>query len=441
MKMILNTIFLFLAAMIPTFGDIISEGKTKIVRAYPDDPTLAIFESKDDITAFNSLKHDVIQGKGDLANQTTCNVFRLLADCGIPVSFRKQLDSHSFLGELCDMVLYEVVVRREAHGSYLKRHPYLEKGTVFPKLVLEFFLKTSNHNWMGTAIPADDPYIQFTDLGAELYLPDAPIVSQKPFMILSDFPLKGQPALFEQIALIAKQTFLVLEKAWQLENARLVDFKVEFGINSSGKLVLADVIDNDSWRVVQNQQYIDKQVYRDGGAIDKVAALYKHVSKVTGNFKLPYQQLILWRESEYDDLTPFTKQFEPYANANLKSVQVTSSVHKNPVGSYLALQEKIKDVPDSVLIAYIGKSNVAGPSLAANATIPVITTPEGWDKLHEDVWSSLRAPSLTPVLTALEPQNAVLAALQILALRNPMLYMQLRLKQEERLVNVFGLDE
>ncbi len=441
MKMKLALIPLLLAAIVPTFGDIIAEGKTKIVRPYPEDPTLAIFESKDDITAFNSLKHDVIQGKGALANQTTCNVFRLLSDCGIPVAFRKQLDSHSFLGELCQMVLYEVVVRREAHGSYLKRHPYLEKGTVFPKLVVEFFLKTSNHDWMGTPIPADDPIIQFTDLGAELYLPDVPLQSQKPFMVLSDFPLKGQPALFEQIALIARQTFLVLEKAWQLENARLVDFKVEFGINSSGNLVLADVIDNDSWRVVQNQQYIDKQIYRDGGALDKVEALYKHVSKVTGHFKLPYQQLIFWRGSDFDDLSPFMKPFEPFANANLKSVQVTSSVHKNPVGSYLALHEKIKEIPDSVLIAYIGRSNGAGPSLAANATIPVITTPAGWDKFPEDVWSSLRAPSLTPVLTALEPQNAVLAALQILALRNPLLYMQLRLKQEERLVNIFGLDE
>lgn len=436
--------FVFFISLIATshfFGNITAEGKTKIVRSYEEDRSLAIFEAKDDITAGDGAKHDVIQGKKELATQTTCNVFRLLRDCGIPVAFHKQLDSHSFLGDLCQMIQYEVVVRREAHGSYLKRHPYLKKGHVFPKLIVEFFLKTSNRLWMDTPIPKEDPFIRFTNAGAELFIPDSPVENQKPFMVLSDFPLKDQPALFEQIATIAKQSFLILEKAWQLENGRLVDFKVEFGINSSGRLLLADVIDNDSWRVIQNQQYIDKQIYRDGGAIDKVAALYRHVSSVTDRFKVPTQQLILWRGSEYDDLDPFMKQLAAFSNDHLTVSQVTCSVHKNPVNSYLTLQDQIKQTPDSVLIAYIGRSNGAGPSLSANATIPVITTPAGWDKCHEDVWSSLRAPSLTPVMTVLESQNAVLAALQILAIRNPLLYMQLRLKQEEHLINVLGLDE
>ena len=48
---------------------------------------------------------------------------------------------------------------------------------------------------------------------------------------------------------IARRTFLALEKAWQLEGGTLVDLKVEFGFDSKGHLLLADVIDNDSWRV------------------------------------------------------------------------------------------------------------------------------------------------------------------------------------------------
>jgi phosphoribosylaminoimidazole carboxylase/phosphoribosylaminoimidazole-succinocarboxamide synthase len=432
---------IFTATVSPaySFETIIAEGKTKIIRPYPEDPCLAIFESKDDITAGDGAKHDLIKGKGELATRTTCNVFRLLADCGIPIAFKKQLDSHRFLGDLCQMIPYEVVVRRESHGSYLKRHPYLKKGTVFPKLIVEFFLKTNNREWMGASIPKDDPFIQFIDSGAELFLPDVPVESQKPFMTLSDFPLMDQPALFEQISRIAKQTFLVLEKAWQLENTRLVDMKVEFGINASGELLLADVIDNDSWRIIQNQEYIDKQVYRDGGKIDKVAALYQYVSALTDRFKLPTQQLILWRGSKHDDFTSFNQQLESFANDHLKPVQVTCSVHKNPVGSYMTLQEKIQEIPDSVLIAYIGRSNGAGPSLSANTTIPVITIPAGEDQFHEDIWSSLRTPSFTPVMTVLEPQNAILAALQILAARNPLLYMQLRIQQEERLVNAFNL--
>ena len=79
--------------------------------------------------------------------------------------------------------------------------------------------------------------------------------------------------------------FLVLEKAWQLEGGTLVDFKVEFGFDTKGRLLLADVIDNDSWRVIENGSYIDKQVYRDGGALDDVAAKYRRVAEITGRFQ------------------------------------------------------------------------------------------------------------------------------------------------------------
>ena len=104
--------------------------------------------------------------------------------------------------------------------------------------------------------------------------------------------------LFPEMRRIARHAFLVLEKAWQLEGGTLVDFKVEFGFDSKGRLLLADVIDNDSWRVIENGSYIDKQVYRDGGALDDVAAKYRLVADITGRFRLPRQRIILWRGSE-----------------------------------------------------------------------------------------------------------------------------------------------
>jgi phosphoribosylaminoimidazole carboxylase/phosphoribosylaminoimidazole-succinocarboxamide synthase len=94
-----------------------------------------------------------------------------------------------------------------------------------------------------------------------------------------------------------------------------------------------------------------------------------------------------------------------------------------------------QDVPDSVVIAYIGRSNGAGPTLSAMSTIPVITVPASVKDFPEDVWSSLRAPSKVPVMTVLEPSNAVLAALQILSARNPRLYAHLRADIESRTVN------
>jgi phosphoribosylaminoimidazole carboxylase / phosphoribosylaminoimidazole-succinocarboxamide synthase len=96
----------------------------------------------------------------------------------------------------------------------------------------------------------------------------------------------------------------------------------------------------------------------------------------------------------------------------------------------------LQDVPDTVVIAHIGRSNGAGPTLSALSAAPVITVPASAKDFPEDVWSSLRAPSNVPVMTVLEPANAVLAALQILSARNPRLYARVRGEIEARSINV-----
>jgi phosphoribosylaminoimidazole carboxylase PurE protein len=114
-------------------------------------------------------------------------------------------------------------------------------------------------------------------------------------------------------------------------------------------------------------------------------------------------------------------------------------MHKEPVKGIQILNRLIQEVPDSVVIAYIGRSNGAGPMLSAMSTVPVITVPASIEDLTEDVWSSLRVPSNVPVITVLDPVNAVLAARQILAARNPMIYAQLRREIERRLVNIIEI--
>ena len=96
-------------------------------------------------------------------------------------------------------------------------------------------------------------------------------------------------------------------------------------------------------------------------------------------------------------------------------------------------------MPDTVVIANIGRSNGAGPVLSAMSSIPVITVPASVKDFPDDVWSSLRAPSAVPVMTVLEPANAVLAALQILSARNPRLYAYVRGGIEDRTVNTIPL--
>ena len=84
---------------------------------------------------------------------------------------------------------------------------------------------------------------------------------------------------------------------------------------------------------------------------------------------------------------------------------VTCSVHKEPVAAAGTLYRMAQEVPDSVVIAYIGRSNGAGPTLSAISTVPVITVPASVKEFPEDVWSSLRAPSNVPVMTVLEPST------------------------------------
>jgi phosphoribosylaminoimidazole carboxylase/phosphoribosylaminoimidazole-succinocarboxamide synthase len=418
-------------------GALIAEGKTKKIHAIQGGADLVALVSKDDITAGDGAKHDIIPDKGRLANATTCNVFRLLKACGLPVAFEAQDSATSFVAPLCHMLPYEVVIRREAHGSYLKRNPQFAKGQLFPKLLVELYLKTKDKNWKGKPLACDDPLMLFAHEASQIRLfnPAKPIQGQEPFLILAAsevFHRDDEWKTFPEMGRIASHAFLALEKAWQLEGGRLVDLKVEFGFDAKGRLLLADVIDNDSWRVVEDGAYLDKQVYRDGGALDDVAAKYARVADITGRFRLPRQRIILWRGSEADKTDAFAE-----ALGDLRDLMtvVTCSVHKEPVAAAGILHRMTQEIPDSVVIANIGRSNGAGPTLSAMSTTPVITVPASFKEFPDDVWSSLRAPSRVPVMTVLEPANAILAALQILSARNPRLYAHLRGQIESRTVN------
>ena len=429
-----------LAAKHP-LGALVAEGKTKKIHLVKGSSELAAVVAKDDITAGDGAKHDIIPDKGRLATATTCNVFRLLKACGLPVAFVEQDSAISFTAPKCQMLPYEVVVRREAHGSYLKRNPHLAKGQLFPQALVEFYLKTKDKNWKGKPLISDDPLMQFAEDAKQIKLfnPAKPLPGQEPFLVLSASEVFGSDEewkIFPDMRRIARHAFLVLEKAWQLEGSRLVDLKVEFGFDAKGTLLLADVIDNDSWRVIEGGAYIDKQVYRDGGALDDVAAKYRHVAEVTSRFHVPRQRIILWRGSDKDKTEVFSDALGEFAD--LMSV-VTCSVHKEPVAASGIFHRMVQEIPDTVVIAYIGRSNGAGPTLSAMSTVPVITVPASIKEFPDDLWSSLRAPSAVPVMTVLEPGNAVLAALQILSGRNPRLYAKLRGEIENRTVNTIQL--
>ncbi len=255
----------------------VAEGKTKVIWGVPGEDWV-VLEAKPDITAGDGKKHDTMAGKEEWATTTTCNVFELLRIAGIPVAYRRKVNATSFEALRCNMIPLEVVVRREAHGSCLERYPQFKKGDRFERLMVEWFLKTKNKQWEGLVLPADDPYMMTDGYIMNLCHPHQPLGD--PFTGELNIPGSITPSRLHQMAFWARLGFLILEDAWNSWGYRLVDYKIELGIGPKGELLVADVIDNDSWRLVNRRgDYEDKQWYRDGGSLDEVAARYARVAE------------------------------------------------------------------------------------------------------------------------------------------------------------------
>ncbi len=285
-------------------GNLINEGKTKIIFEAQDSDSMAIIEYKNSITAFDNPDFtQEFDTKAKHSNITTCRIFEILKATGIQVAYEKQLSETSFLAPKCNMIPLEVVARRYAVGSYLNRHPELKKPEGedpyrFDDIKVEFFLKTSGGkledvggniivDGLDTKAGEEDPFIENpseevwnlkhpkkqaldegSDLGKQVNASD---------MLLGDSSV-------EQIAQITKETFQALENYWSRHDFKLIDFKIEFGITKAGELVVADVIDNDSWRLRnKNWEDISKQSFRDGESIDKIADKYELVANLLDN--------------------------------------------------------------------------------------------------------------------------------------------------------------
>ncbi len=247
-----------------TYGPMLAEGKTKIIYAHPADPTLAFMVHKDTISAGDGARRNVIEGKGQVAGRTTANVFAYLNRHGIATHFVEAPADDVTLVRRCAMIPIEVVMRRIATGSYLRRHPGTPEGQRFAPVLVEFFLKDDARH---------DPQISETE-----------IVTQG----------LASADEVERFADVGRRVFESLESAWAAQGIQLVDLKIEFGRpnDDAGSLVVADVIDNDSWRLWpggQKDQMLDKQVYRDMQTVtDRGLAdlmeKYRAVAAMTGRF-------------------------------------------------------------------------------------------------------------------------------------------------------------
>ncbi len=115
------------------------EGKAKILWE-TDSPGYMVQEFKNDATAFDGTKHEVIAGKGILNNRISSHLFSLLKDEGVRTHFIEKISDNEMVVERLQMLPVEVVVRNVAAGSLVRRLG-IEAGTRFDPPIVEFYLK------------------------------------------------------------------------------------------------------------------------------------------------------------------------------------------------------------------------------------------------------------------------------------------------------------
>ena len=266
----------------------LAEGKTKIIEDAGNGEVLV--RSKDDITAGDGARHDVLEGKGAASTRTTCNIFQLLERNGVRTHFVDRVDDVTFRARNVEMIPLELVARRYATGSVRDRFPDLPDGAVFDEVVFEIFEKDdANH----------DPLLELDfDAGvlrrrvpnkqaAEVIGPDVEAGD-----LISEEPLGASryadvsPELVASLRRCTVAAFEVIEEAWKQHGGVYIDFKIECGFDrETGELLVADVIDSDSGRLRFGDVDMSKQSYRDGtAALPEVKKRFDEVAALTDRF-------------------------------------------------------------------------------------------------------------------------------------------------------------
>ncbi|WP_208591279.1 phosphoribosylaminoimidazolesuccinocarboxamide synthase [Gracilibacillus suaedae] len=210
------------------------EGKAKQVFTVADNPNLLVLSYKNDATAFNGEKKAEFQGKGRYNNLISAKVFEYLRVQGITSHFKETLNETEQLVEKTTIIPLEVVVRNVAAGSIVRRTG-IEEKTIFDPPLVELFYKKDE---LGDPLINDDHALLLTD------------VTEADLIKIKDMALQVN----EQLQAFFKEI-----------NLQLVDFKLEFGRNASGEIVLSDEVSPDTCRLwdIATGEKMDKDVFRE----------------------------------------------------------------------------------------------------------------------------------------------------------------------------------
>jgi phosphoribosylaminoimidazole-succinocarboxamide synthase len=232
------------------------EGKAKIIYDGPQPGTL-IQHFKDDVTAGNGARHEIMTGKGVLNNRISEYLMEALEECGVYTHFIKSLNMREQLVRACDIIPLEVIVRNITAGSFSKRFG-VEDGLILPRPIVEFCLKSDK---------IGDPLI------SEDHIVSVNICDDEELDEIKDTALRIND---------------ILSGIFYAVGLKLVDFKVEFGkvFDEAGNeyIILADEISPDSCRLwdIETGDSLDKDRFRKdkGGMVEA----YQEVATRLGVF-------------------------------------------------------------------------------------------------------------------------------------------------------------
>lgn len=244
--------------------------------------------------------------------------------------------------------------------------------------------------------------------------------------------------------------FEILERAWNTRNCALIDMKIEFGVDEKGEILVADVIDSDSWRLWPSgdkRLMVDKQVYRNLATVtdsdlDTVKRNFNWVSDQLDMMVPKNDHLVVIIMGSASDKDHCEKIAKHCQNLGLNVEMRVSSAHKATQGTLQIVQQYEGVMSNLIFITVAGRSNGLGPVLSGNTNYPVINCPPvKGDNLNIDLWSSINLPSGLGCSTVIYPEAAALNAAQILGLQNFMIWSKLRVKQISNLISLKMADK
>ncbi|UXM85018.1 phosphoribosylaminoimidazolesuccinocarboxamide synthase [Methanococcus aeolicus] len=224
-------------------------GKAKSIYKIDDEKVLIDF--RDDITAGNGEMHDVKSGKGYLNALISSKLFEVLEEEGAPTHFIEYIKPNQMIAKNVEIIPIEVIVRNIATGSLCRRFPF-EDGTVLENPIVQFDYKNDDYG---------DPMLN-DDIALALK-----IATKEELKQLKQLGLKVNEILYKYFDEIG---------------ITLVDFKIEIGKTTDGKLVIADEVSPDTMRLwdKETKEAMDKDVYRK--SMGDVVGKYEIVAKKMG---------------------------------------------------------------------------------------------------------------------------------------------------------------